>query len=92
VNVTLEPLSVEPGAGLVITALVPPTVPLPGTLKIYAAPESVEASLGVVLTPTVELSSRYAPTTTVSSLTATDQPKLSPACVEPTAAGFRYAC
>src|SRR5438094_668368 len=63
-----------------------------GTVNTYAAPASSAASSGVLLIPNVELSSRYAPTTTVSPLTATDQPKLSPACVLPTAAGFRYAC
>src|SRR5690242_70607 len=64
---------------------------LGGTVNTYAAPASSAASSGVLLIPNVELSSRYAPTTTVSPLTPTDQPKLSPVCVDPTAPGFRYA-
>src|ERR1035441_3980285 len=92
VKVTLEPFSVAPDTGLVITAMLPPTVPPPGAVNTYAAPESAAPSLGVLLTPNVELSSRYAPTTIKSALTPTDQPKLSPACVVPTTAGFKYAC
>ena len=46
-------------------------------------------SLGVLFTPVVLLSSSRAPTTTVSPETATELPNWSPACVVPTAAGFR---
>ena len=45
----------------------------------YAAPESTANSLGVLLIPNVELSSRLAPTITVSPLTAMASPKLSTA-------------
>ena len=62
---------------------------MPLRTNTYAAPEPEALSSAVVFTPVVLLSSELAPTTTVSPDTATETPKLSLACVVPTAAGFR---